>query len=335
MNPTENKRVVTLKDVAQACGFSINTVSHAINNRDDVNPKTKAAILKAAKELGYIKNNVAGSMRSGLTRTITLIISDISNPLFGIMTKYIDDELAKKGYVIFIINTGGNSISEYNAVVSAIEKSTDGIIICPNQQDTDALKLMKQRGIPFVLMGRRFPNHSMDYVIWNDRQGGMQATEYLINRGHRRILFIGAEPYISSTEERLDGYQSALKEHGIEFDPSLVYTGSLTKKQIKEFIRNALKDKAPFTGIFAFSDFVACDILEVLGEFQDQIKTKIDIVGFDDIRADITFPLNIPSVHTPKKEMAENLVKTILERIEMRGKAQPAHIVLDTTLTIR
>ena len=333
MTPNKTKNVVTLRDIAEACHVSINTVSHALSDKADISEETKRRIRKKAKELGYIRNRTAISLRFQSTHTVTLIVSDISNPLFAIMAKQIEQRLKQEGYALFIMNTESSAEAEYDAVVSAIENAADGIIICPNQEDTRALELMQKRQVPFVLLGRRFPDGDMDYVIWNDRQGGYQATDHLIDRGHRHILFVGEAPHISSTNERLDGYRQALEEHKLPFDPALVYTNGVSKSKLEAMLRTQLEQPEPFTAIFSFSDFVACDLLTILRRIDP--SRRIDIVGFDDIATDVSFPLNISSVHTPKAAMAGALVDSLLDKIRNGDEAKPCRIVIDTTLTVR
>ncbi|MBQ8684138.1 MAG: LacI family DNA-binding transcriptional regulator [Clostridia bacterium] len=333
MTPNRTRNVVTLRDIAEACHVSINTVSHALSDKADISEETKRRIRKKAKELGYIRNRTATSLRFQSTHTVTLIVSDISNPLFAIMAKKIEQRLSQEGYALFIMNTESNAEAEYAAVVSAIENAADGIIICPNQEDTRAMELMQKRQVPFVLLGRRFIDSDMDYVIWNDRQGGHQATNHLVGKGHRRILFVGEAPHISSTNERLEGYRLALEEHGLPFDPSLVYTKGVAKEKLEAMLRTQLNQPDPFTAIFAFSDFVACDLLAILYKLNPH--HRIEVVGFDDIMTNIAFPLNISSVHTPKAAMAAALVDSLLDKIRNGDEANPCRIVIDTTLTVR
>lgn len=330
-NNTRNS--VTLKDIAVACKVSVNTVSHALSDKPDISKETKKKIRLKAKELGYIRNRTATSLRIRSTHTVTLIVSDISNPLFAIMAKEIEQQLRQFGYTLFIMNTGNDSDNEYNAVVSAIENTTDGIIICPNQKDTKALALMQKRQIPFIMLGRRFTNENMDYVIWNDSQGGYLATKHLIERGHTRILFVGESAHISSTNERLEGYKRALNEHGIPFDTSLVYTDGVAKDKLKSMLSDKLAQPNRFTAIFSFSDFVACDLLNILQNLDP--NHQIELVGFDDISTDISFPLQISSVYTPKSDMAVALVNSLLAKLHDGKNQKPCHKVIDTTLTIR
>ena len=126
MTPNRTRNVVTLRDIAEACHVSINTVSHALSDKADISEETKRRIRKKAKELGYIRNRTATSLRFQSTHTVTLIVSDISNPLFAIMAKKIEQRLSQEGYALFIMNTESNAEAEYAAVVSAIGNHDEG-----------------------------------------------------------------------------------------------------------------------------------------------------------------------------------------------------------------
>ena len=335
MSTKIDKKAVTLKDIAAVCNVSINTVSHALNGKSDISEETRDLITETALKMGYIGNSIARSMRSGKTNTVTLIISDISNPLFSIMAKEIESILSIKDYVLFIMNTMSSPEKEYKAVVSAIERGTDGVILCPNQSDHKAIDLLERHGIPYILFGRRFSDDNSDYVIWNDELGGFLATEHLIRKGHRRILYLGSEPQISGTQERLNGYKKALTENGLAIDEKLIYTGKSTMADTEQVIRKCLNGIDGFTALFAFSDYIASDAKKVLKQIDRDLAKKIDVVGFDDLQAEITFPLDISSVHTPKKEMAEALVEGLFHSMKNGAAHLPIHSVIDPTLTVR
>lgn len=126
----EKRQQIGLKDIADRTGYSINTVSHALRGIEDIGEETRHFILKTAKELGYVPNSIAKSMRLGYTKTIAVIIGDISNPHFAIITKEIETTANRLGYSVFLLNTNEDETQEENAIRSAIAHGIDGIIIC-------------------------------------------------------------------------------------------------------------------------------------------------------------------------------------------------------------
>lgn len=198
----------------------MNTVSHALHNKDDISAKTKEQIQSAAREMGYIRNISASSLRSGKTKSVAIIIGDISNPHFSILIKEIETLLRQEGYTSFILNTDENEEMEFMAITSAISKNVDGILLCPVQKTERNVRYLSEIGMPFALIGRRFERLPTHYVVCDDRNGGYQAASYLLSEGHSRILFMNGEPHISSARERLLGAERAYREAGISRDPA-------------------------------------------------------------------------------------------------------------------
>lgn len=145
------KRNATLKDIAEKTGFSINTVSRALRDMDDISEATKKKIRKASKELGHVENSIAQSLRLGYTNTIAVIIGDVSNPFFAIQMKEVETYARRAGYNTFLINTNEDEQQEEIAIKSALNQMVAGIIICPTQKSDKNILFLKKSGIPFVL----------------------------------------------------------------------------------------------------------------------------------------------------------------------------------------
>ncbi|NLC43623.1 MAG: LacI family transcriptional regulator, partial [Clostridiales bacterium] len=250
------KTKTTLKDIALATGYSINTISRALRDKDDIALSSREHIKSVAQELGYIHNMSARSLRLGYTNTIAVILSDISNPHFGILMKEIEERAREKGYFTYLIHTNEDVDMEYNAINYARNINVDGIILCPTQKNTDNIQYLNDCGIPFVLIGRRFTDIKTNYVICNDHLGGYQAASYLLDQGHRDVLVLTALQSIYSAKERLNGFRDAFKERGIDLDKDLIKEVSVTTQDCGDVLDSALKKKQ-FTAIFAFSDLIA------------------------------------------------------------------------------
>ena len=324
---------ITLKDIAESTGFTINTVSRALNDKEDISEATKSLIRKKADELGYIKNTAAGSLRSKKSKTIAVIVGDISNPFFGILVKEVEAFARQRNYNTFIINSEEDSTLEDLAIRSALERSVDGIILCPSQKKQNSVHLLQKLNFPFVLIGRYFDNINCDYVIADDKKGGYTATKYLVGKGHERILFLNGPRYISSANMRLQGYIAALEEFNIPYNPELVKEISITgnflyfMKQISESFIN-------FTAVLAFSDMVAWEIIHIMNRLNYDIN-KIEVVGFDNIQSNLLMPFPLTTINYDKQKMAQLAVEVLLSQIDNAEKQQPVHILLDTELIIR
>ncbi len=288
------KRRVTMKDIALKTGYTVNTVSHALHDKQDISESAKEIIKKAAEELGYIGDSMAGSLRTGVTKTVAVIIGDISNPHFAILVKELDEAAAENGYCTIVLNTDENPEKELSAIKTAVAKRVDGIIICPTQKDKSNIDYLKQLGIPYLLVGRR--DGQSPSVVMDDRMGGFLATSFLISKGKKKILYLGASECISSEVERRDGYASALCEGGLPFDSLLVCRAEHETK-IGHCIDGLFKNgECPFDAVVAFSDIYAFEAIRCLLEKGVKVPQSVVVVGFDNIQKFMPFMPAISSV---------------------------------------
>ncbi|AEF80926.1 LacI family DNA-binding transcriptional regulator [Leadbettera azotonutricia] len=327
VNVREAPKRVTLKDIAQKTGFTINTVSRALKNKSDISEKTKKIIDKAAKAMGYVRDAAAGSMRSGQTNTLAVIVGDIANPFFGTLVRDIEFNAKQAGFSIIIYNTNENSRQEEEAIFSAYSKKVDGIIICPVQENTDNIKLLQKLPLPFVLVGRYFRDIEVDTVHWDDVKVGELAAGYLLDRGHTNILYAGGPLYISSGTDRLQGYRDAHKKRGIRVKEDLIKITDIKEGKTRDAIIQVLKDKIPFTAIMAHSDLMAYEIIYALrGRFP-----HIQVTGCDNLQEKLMIPLNFPTVGS-KEDEAKLCIDILMDKIQNKIGGKPVVKVLDVVL---
>ena len=328
------KRRVKLIDIAAKTGFTVGTISKALQNKEGISQETRESILKAAKEIGYIANSQAGGLRSGSSKTIAIIVSDIANPLFSIKIKICVAELEKQGYRAIVMDTEESPEREEQAVISALNKNVDGVLLCPTQKSTDTIDLLKKNGMPFVLMGRHFENIDTDYVVCDDEHGGYLAGKHLAELGHRRVLVITADPEISCSSERLRGFTRAMEEAGIEVDPQLVIRSRASGHDAARIMDEVFARKLSFSAIFTFSDYIAWETIYTLNSRGIRVPEDVSVVGFDDVQSHMCFPPPLTTVHYPKRTISMRSVELLLSRIRRDGE-EHAQIVLDTHLVVR
>jgi LacI family transcriptional regulator len=326
---------VTLKDISLKTGYTINTVSRALKNKDDISTQARELIQKTAKEMGYINNSLASSMRSGSTKTIAIIIGDISNPHFAIMVKEIEKSIRKHGYVSLVINTEENSELEEQAIYSALGKQVDGIIICPVQKSVDNIEYLKRTGIPFVLLGRRFERTDFDYVICDDTNGGYLATKHLLEKEHKRILILKAPDYISSAKERLEGYVKAMNEHQIEVDNDLIQEVGVVSGDSRQVIKRVLDEGIQFTAVVAFNDMMAWEVIYTLNRKGYKVPDNIAVVGFDNIQSRFFFPFPLTTIANSKSKMSKRAVDVLLKKINDPDAHTIFNEIIQTKLIVR
>lgn len=335
MNNFKAFKKSTLKDIAEASGFSINTVSRVLRGKNDIKKGTKDKINSIAKNLNYVPNYIAGSLRSGKTRTIAIIIPDIVNPLFAIWAKAAEMLLNKKGYDSLILNTDEDYKAEENVIKIALRKNVEGIIICPVQKDYKNIKYLKEIGFPFILVGRHFKEFETDYVVMDDYKGGYIATEYLIKKNIKDILFLNANIYISSAEERLNGYKGALRSNGINIKKELIkYVDIVKRDDCDRIIRELKENNIKYSGVFSFSDLIAWRMIYFLKKHGIRVPEDKKIIGFDNIQSYFLFPYNLTSIGYSQIMIIEEAVNILLKKTKKEKQEDYTQIVIPTNIHI-
>lgn len=323
------KKSVTLKDLASATGFSANTVSRALADKPDISKETKALIRKKAGEMGYIANALASFLRSGVSKVISIIVGDISNPHFSVMVKEIQTRLQKQGYTTIIFNTEEKNLLERQAITTSISQNVDGVLICPAPGGAENIRLLQAHGVPFVLIGRSIGGVEASHVVCDDEHSGYIATKALLAKGHRAVLFLNGPRGISSADQRLYGYRRAMEEAGIPPNPQLVRTIPITAGQGAAKLRQVLTETPDYTAVLAFSDLVAWEAVCVLERIGRPVPKACSVAGFDNIR--FTYPVRLNSVAPTRSTMGRKAVELLLR--EIADHTQPKErLVLETAL---
>jgi len=325
---------VTLKDIGKEVGVSATTVSRALNNKPDISYQAKQKIKEVAQRLGYSPNALARSLKAKKTSSIGVLIADIADPFFAPIVKGIENTARQMGYSIILCDTGGEYEQEKLALQVMLEKRVDGLLITPSQTEYGDILELKRKKIPFVLVGRHFDLVESDYVITDDIKGAFLATDYLIKKGHKRILFMNGPNYISSAKERLVGYKRALQEHSILFDKSLVKEGALKMEDGYRIMKQILSSGTKFTAVFAYCDFVVLGIMQALEEAKLKIPEDIAIVGYDDVVFGGFLQVPLTTVHIPKYELGKETMKLLKKKID-EEILEPQAVILETKLVIR
>ena len=169
---------VTMQDIARQTGYSVNTVSHALRNKDDIARETRERIQRVAREMGYMGNQIASSLRSGRTRTLAVILGNMSNPFYGIMADTIQDAAAMRDYSLLFMCSRDRADLEEQMVEAAVARRVDGILLFPTNESLRTVERLKAMGIPFVLMSRALGEGIADSVTCDEAEGA-RLTEFL------------------------------------------------------------------------------------------------------------------------------------------------------------
>ncbi len=331
MPKADKSRRCTLQDIADRTGYTVNTVSRALKNKSDISAATREYIRQAADEMGYIRNQMASSLRSGQTRTLGVIVGGMSNPYYGVMTDAIQNVAAESGYSLLIFCSRDNPELEFQVVETAISRQVDGILLFPCSGSGRTIERMKAAGVPYVLMARHFDSPDDDWVVCGEEEGAYLATKHLIDAGHTRLGFLSSFDVVGSSEWRTHGFLRALEEHGLPRE-----NGLLARRSGDEEIRNQLNAwrQSGVTGVFVFCDMEAWLAVSVLQQQSLSIPGDMAIIGFDNIQGILPIPAPICSVGYDIPAMARSGIDLLRRRIHHED-IPPQHITFRPTVVCR
>jgi len=238
------------------------------------------------------------------------------------MMKEIETRARAEGYSSFLINTNEDTEIEREAILIALKKNVDGLIICPSQHDDSNIRYLMDTQIPFVQVGRYFAHLDACYVVCDDELGGYQATKYLLDKGHRDILLLNGPLYISSARERFAGYQRAFRELNLTVRPELIREVPISSNGCASVITKILAEKLKFTAIFAFSDILAWDAWSYLHKQGFRIPQDYSLIGFDNIQSRLEIPFQLSTISSYKAKMSTTAVECLFCRMRREQQDQ-------------
>jgi len=303
---------VTLKDIANELGVTVGTVSHVLNGVDDISEDTKLRVFETARRLGYISNGLAASLRSGKTNTVAVIVPDISNPHLAYQIKLIEDKMRELNYSVIILNTNEDERVEQKAITTAYSRQVDGILICPCQKSLTNIEFLNKLDIPFALIGRYFASFDTDYICADDEKSGYLAGRFLIERGYKAPIYIGAYRYIESGANRFRGLKKAFSELGTELsDERFLQTNPIAIKE-RSVIRDIKESGLAFDSVVVFSDVIA---FAITPQLRNTYGKELAVIGFDAINSHLALPFYNVSVGMVNNGWAAKAADVILSKI--------------------
>ncbi|MEN8173922.1 MAG: LacI family DNA-binding transcriptional regulator [Chloroflexota bacterium] len=311
----ENKRV-TISEVAQTAGVSTSTVSNALNNRtNSMAPETFERILKVIQELDYRPSPIARSLATARTATIGLVVPDISNPYFSAIARGIEQVAYARDYSILLCNTGEDASRELEVLQTLRERYVDGVIVCGLRQDDAPLLQALTHFRASVIVNRRFVNGTVPAILVDDVLGGYLATRHLLQLGHTSIGFLAGPTTSYSGTKRLQGYEQALIEAGIERQEGWVQNCIPTAAGGEAATHSLLTNHPELTALFCFNDLIAVGALRACAAVGRRIPKDLAIVGYDDTMLASLVSPPLTSCHVPCLEMGSQAVSTLLNCI--------------------
>ena len=330
--------IVTIQDVAARARVSAMTVSRVINSPARVAPTTRQRVEQAIQELHYVPNALATGLVKGRTRTIALIVSDISNPFFTIVVRGVEDVAQRNGYTVILGNSDESFEKERQYVTALLSKRIDGLLIAPASGDSRAtLDMVSRRGSPYVLIDRDIDGVIADSVTGDNIGGATILTGHLLSLGHRRIGLINGQRDVPTARDRRRGYEAALREHGITPDPALIIESSYRREEGYRAMQQILAlplERRP-TAIFASNNFLAVGAIEALRAANLAVPADIALVCFDDIELASALDPFLTVVSQPARSFGTIAAQFLFERLDGDVGRQPRRVVLTPELIVR
>ena len=334
-----------LEDIAKELNVSKTLVSMVINGKGDaygISKKTQEKVLAKAGEMEYTPNVFARALRTGKSHLIAILVADISNPFYSNIAKYVEKELAQKGYNLMICSTDENIEREEKLIsLFAEQQMVDGLIIATTSTSGEFFKRERLRNFPIVFVDRYLPDISSNYVVANNYQGSYEITDLLINKGCKNILAFNITPsHISSLTERVNGYKDALKEHHIAYKKENIVEISYNRieKDVREKLTKILKSPIKIDAIYTLNNHIATACLHVFNELViDLKKENILFASFDDISLFDFVQPNVISVSQPLEQIGIEAANLTLKLIDFKDAENPSFekIVLPTSIITR
>ncbi len=325
---------ITIFDVAEKAGVSHSTVSRVLNNKSNVSAETRERVQRAMEQLGYVGNIHARRLAGGSSRVIGLLVDHLNTGYTDELIRGIDDALEAHNYNLMLYTTHRKKTKEVAYVTKMTHDFAEGLILIVPRNEKAYLDTLRQRKFPHVLIDYQGYNRYVPSIITTNKKGGYDATSYLIEAGHRRIGFITGDMAYGCALERLAGYQAALEEYGIAFNPELVREGSFLQPQGYQCAQSLLSLPEPPTALFVSNDGMAFGAMEAARELGFRIPDDLSIIGFDDVPQAAHVHPPLTTVRQPLEEMGRSAVSLLMKYIA-NPNAEIERVELSTSLIVR
>jgi DNA-binding LacI/PurR family transcriptional regulator len=331
-------RKVILRDIADSLNISMMTVSRAINGHPYVEEKTRELVLETAKKMGYFPNHIAKSLVQRKTRTIGIVVPEITHSFFPDVIKGVEEIAYRAGYQIMLTHSAEDGKREISAVQTLASKRTDGILISIAESDSDfsIYNQLLNYGLHVVFFDRCVFDIGASCVSVNDEASAKKITEHLIDHGYKSIAHLSGPLSVSISRARLAGFKKALKKHKMKFyEELIVESGFHESGGYKAMNRILEKPRSSWPrAVLAVNDPAAFGAMKAILERKIRIPEDIALAGFsDDIRAEL-MPVPLTTIRQPAYEVGKQAARKLIAHIENTDEITE-NIILKTSLVIR
>ncbi|MDT4983820.1 MAG: LacI family transcriptional regulator [Pseudonocardiales bacterium] len=329
---------VRLVEVAHEAGVHTATASRALNpaTRNEVSRRTIRRVEQAAQRLGYVPNVMARGLRTARSHVVTLVIPDITNPLFPPLVRGAERVLSGRGFTLVLTDTNNDPLAERAQIASMRGRGTDGFIVATAYWEDLLLDEMAASDVPVVLVNRDIASHSLPYIGGDDRRGVQLCVDHLVGLGHRRLVHLSGPPDTSTGRERASAFRQSMRAHKLPAPAgTVVECRAFTEQAGAEATRKLLASGRQFTAVVAGNDLVALGAQAVLAEHGMRCPVDVSITGINDLAFMDKLTPALTTVRMPMHDMGALAARTLLDRIDRPGEQHLTHTLLPVELVVR
>ncbi|MGO9243137.1 MAG: LacI family DNA-binding transcriptional regulator [Bryobacteraceae bacterium] len=330
--------MVTIREVARQARVSVGTVSNVLAGSATVRPELRRRVEEVMRALDYHPNQIARSLKTRQTKTLGLVISDITNPFFPQVVRGAEDAATLHGYLLITLNTDDSAERERRALSLLRAQKVDGLLltVASGREDLTHVAQFRDSGLPIVCIDRSVPGIDLDLVCSDNAHGARMCMQHLLSRGHRRIGFLGGSPGLQTAQQRLEGYEQTLREAGLPRDPKLVRTGDFRLDSGYRLSKQMLLEADPPTALFASNAMMGFGALKAVHELGLRCPEDVALAVFDEVPFGDVIQPRLTVVAQPAYEMGRVGTELLIARLEGREKSAGAvHLTLTPELLVR
>jgi LacI family transcriptional regulator len=334
--PTTARPPATMADVAARAGVSVSTVSHVVNGTRPVNPPTRERVKRAIAETGYLPNRVARSLATRDTQLIGIVMSALTNRFFVPVVAAIDRAGRRHGYNCVLADSRDEVSYEAEALNTLLSRRVNGVVLAPAAGDRrPVLDRLLAEGVPTVLVDR-FADDRFDQVGVENVEATASLVEHLASLGHTRIALVSGLRGLSTTDERVAGYQLGLERAGLVASRELVVSGKSAAGAAEHAVNELLDRQRPPTAIVSGNNYMTIGVLRALRARGARVPDDIAVAAFDDIEFADVFQPRLTVIAQPLEQIATTAVDLLIKRMSGRGSRRgPQRIQLSGTFVHR
>ena len=329
---------VTLKDIARETGYHVSTISRALDprTRSALSDEVVKVVRETAERMDYRPNRLAAGLRTRRTKTVGVVIPDISNPLFPPIVRGVEKVLEPSGYVSIIANTDGRRDREQAMVGVLLEHGVDGIIHAAAERDDPIFEEVRRAGVPIVTVNRALQDPSVPGVVNDDAGGIALMMAHLVGLGHRDIAHIAGPEHLSTGIIRLDAFRAAAKRHGVTIPETyIIQSNALTEDNGRRCAHELLSLPLPPTAIIAANDRLALGVFEAVQELGLSCPGDVSVTGFNDNEFLNRIPPGLTTVRVDKQAAGRCSAELLIALLDDAESQPNTRVVLPVEAVTR